>query len=131
MIIKRLSRLNGIVFSAAFLSLPGLYSILDDKDGVFTAGDEIVLEVDLPEPEQAQFEPELPETQDSDYLQFEATAYCDYGITFSGVLVQRGIVAADPKILPIGSVRVNPGAGPEASGGWGDRGWVFDRDDWD
>ena len=35
---------------------------------------------------------------------FEATAYCDHGITFSGVYVQRGIVAADPRILPIGSV---------------------------
>jgi 3D (Asp-Asp-Asp) domain-containing protein len=35
---------------------------------------------------------------------FEATAYCDFGITYSGVLVHRGIVAADPRVLPIGSV---------------------------
>lgn len=39
-----------------------------------------------------------------DYNEFEATAYCISGITFSGVAVRRGIVAADPEILPIGSV---------------------------
>ena len=38
------------------------------------------------------------------FERFEATAYCDNGITFSGVRVRRGIVAADPDILPIGSV---------------------------
>jgi len=38
------------------------------------------------------------------FMEFEATAYCDLGITFSGVYVQRGIVAADPRVLPIGSV---------------------------
>jgi 3D (Asp-Asp-Asp) domain-containing protein len=44
------------------------------------------------------------EIEESSFEEFEATAYCDYGITYSGVLVQRGIVAADPKVLPIGSV---------------------------
>lgn len=39
-----------------------------------------------------------------DYQVFEATAYCDRGITRSGVYVKRGIVAADPRTLPIGSV---------------------------
>lgn len=38
------------------------------------------------------------------FERFEATAYCDNGITFSGVRVRRGIVAADPDILPISSV---------------------------
>ena len=42
--------------------------------------------------------------EDPLYEVFEATAYCDFGITYSGVLVHRGIVAADPKVLPIGSV---------------------------
>lgn len=41
---------------------------------------------------------------EDDFIDFEATAYCDLGITFSGVYVQRGIVAADPRVLPIGSV---------------------------
>lgn len=40
----------------------------------------------------------------ADFETFEATAYCDNGITFSGIRVRRGIVAADPEILPIGSV---------------------------
>lgn len=38
------------------------------------------------------------------YESFQATAYCISGITFSGVKVAEGIVAADPRILPIGSV---------------------------
>ncbi len=35
---------------------------------------------------------------------FQATAYCDYGFTASGVWVREGIVAADPRVLPLGSV---------------------------
>ena len=35
---------------------------------------------------------------------FEATAYCRGSLTASGVQVRAGIAAADPKILPIGSV---------------------------
>lgn len=35
---------------------------------------------------------------------FEATAYCDYGFTASGVWVREGIVAGDPRVLPLGSV---------------------------
>jgi len=35
---------------------------------------------------------------------FEATAYCRGTTTASGILVRAGIAAADPKILPIGSV---------------------------
>lgn len=54
--------------------------------------------------ESVSVEEENPEDIDTQFESFEATAYCDFGITFSGVLVQRGIVAADPKILPIGSV---------------------------
>ncbi|UCC72127.1 MAG: 3D domain-containing protein [Gemmatimonadota bacterium] len=34
---------------------------------------------------------------------FEATAYCDYGFTASGVYVREGIVAGDPRVLPLGS----------------------------
>jgi len=37
-------------------------------------------------------------------LTFEATAYCRGQLTASGVPVRVGIAAADPKILPIGSV---------------------------
>lgn len=35
---------------------------------------------------------------------FEATAYCKGHTTKSGVRVQAGIAAADPRVLPLGSV---------------------------
>jgi len=44
------------------------------------------------------------EAEPSGYKVFQATAYCDFGVTFSGVVVRRGIVAADPQVLPLGSV---------------------------
>lgn len=45
-------------------------------------------------------------------LDFEATAYSIEGHTKSGEYVRRGVVAADPKVLPIGSrIRIHE-AGP-------------------
>lgn len=42
-----------------------------------------------------------------------ATAYCDTGITRSGTPTRRGIVAADPRVLPLGTViRVEGLQGP-------------------
>jgi 3D (Asp-Asp-Asp) domain-containing protein len=39
---------------------------------------------------------------------FTATAYCAGGVTASGVPVARGMVAADPAVLPLGTViRIN------------------------
>ena len=35
---------------------------------------------------------------------FEATAYCRGQVTASGIPVRAGMAAADPKVLPIGSV---------------------------
>jgi 3D (Asp-Asp-Asp) domain-containing protein len=37
-------------------------------------------------------------------LSFAATAYCHPGRTASGTRTRNGIVAADPRLLPIGSV---------------------------
>jgi 3D (Asp-Asp-Asp) domain-containing protein len=37
-------------------------------------------------------------------LAFSASAYCKGLVTASGVAVQSGVVAADPEILPVGSV---------------------------
>lgn len=34
---------------------------------------------------------------------FQATAYCDHGFTASGIWVRQGVVAADPRVLPLGS----------------------------
>jgi len=39
-----------------------------------------------------------------DRLRVSATAYCLRGKTKSGINVRQGIVAADPKILPVGSI---------------------------
>lgn len=44
------------------------------------------------------------ETVEPDPDEFVATAYCLEGTTQSGVRVQPGIVAADPSVLPVGSV---------------------------
>ncbi|HLM61412.1 MAG TPA: 3D domain-containing protein [Pyrinomonadaceae bacterium] len=42
---------------------------------------------------------------------FKATAYCLKGRTANGGNVRRGIVAADPRVLPLGSrIQVNAGA---------------------
>ncbi|MCI0338972.1 MAG: hypothetical protein L0226_15465 [Acidobacteria bacterium] len=35
---------------------------------------------------------------------FSATAYALYGRTRSGVYVRRGVIAADPRVLPLGSI---------------------------
>ncbi|MEK7829729.1 MAG: 3D domain-containing protein [Acidobacteriota bacterium] len=46
----------------------------------------------------------MPNAELSEPMTFQATAYALYGRTRSGVYVRRGVVAADPKILPLGSV---------------------------
>jgi len=45
-----------------------------------------------------------PELKAGEVRSFEATAYSLKGITRSGSFVQRGVIAADPRILPLGSV---------------------------
>jgi 3D (Asp-Asp-Asp) domain-containing protein len=45
-------------------------------------------------------------------MSFEATAYSDHGTTASGTRTHEGVVAADPRVLPLGSrIRVTH-AGP-------------------
>jgi 3D (Asp-Asp-Asp) domain-containing protein len=44
------------------------------------------------------------EIQPAAEREFLATAYCVTGVTKSGVRVSSGIVAADPSVLPIGSI---------------------------
>jgi 3D (Asp-Asp-Asp) domain-containing protein len=49
----------------------------------------------------------IPATADvrpGEQARFTATAYCDSGVTKSGVRTRRGIIAADPAHLPVGSV---------------------------
>ncbi len=45
-------------------------------------------------------------------LRFEATAESTEGITAKGTVAHQGIVAADPAVLPLGSVIRVTGAGP-------------------
>jgi 3D (Asp-Asp-Asp) domain-containing protein len=51
-------------------------------------------------------------------LQFRATAYCKGETTASGVGVRTGIAAADPSILPVGSVVRLETPNPRYSGVW-------------
>jgi 3D (Asp-Asp-Asp) domain-containing protein len=39
-----------------------------------------------------------------DTMRVKATAYCQSGLTKSGLRTRTGIVAADPRVLPVGSV---------------------------
>jgi len=43
-------------------------------------------------------------SRDGDLLAFDATAYCLPGYTAAGTIAHRGTIAADPRILPLGSV---------------------------
>lgn len=46
------------------------------------------------------------------HRRFVATAYCQTGITKSGKPVRPGVVAADPRVLPLGSlIRVSDATG--------------------
>jgi 3D (Asp-Asp-Asp) domain-containing protein len=49
------------------------------------------------------FEPSSMLPYPSVPIEFVATAYCESGITKSGVPVEYGLVAADPTVLPLGS----------------------------
>lgn len=51
-------------------------------------------------------------------MQFSATAYCKGETTTSGVGVRTGIAAADPAILPVGSVVRVETPNPRYSGVW-------------
>lgn len=44
------------------------------------------------------------ETESAESRDFHATAYCLKGRTASGAYVRKGIIAADPKVLPLGTV---------------------------
>jgi 3D (Asp-Asp-Asp) domain-containing protein len=57
-----------------------------------------------PRPETAPAPPPPPPTvRQPTYLEFEATAYSIEGRTAAGTRARRGIVAADPAVLPLGS----------------------------
>jgi 3D (Asp-Asp-Asp) domain-containing protein len=51
-------------------------------------------------------------------LQFTATAYCKGETTSSGVIVRTGVAAADPALLPVGTVMRIDTPNPRYSGIW-------------
>lgn len=60
---------------------------------------------------QAQNQSENPTKNLSEAVSFRATAYCLQGRTAMGGGVRRGIVAADPRVLPLGSrIQLTAGA---------------------
>jgi 3D (Asp-Asp-Asp) domain-containing protein len=46
----------------------------------------------------------MPDVKSGTPVRFVATAYCKGQTTASGVRVKRGMAAADPRILPLGSI---------------------------
>ena len=44
-----------------------------------------------------------PKRKPAAWLRMAATAYCDHGITESGAHTRPGSVAADPRVIPLGS----------------------------
>ncbi len=52
----------------------------------------------------AQLQAEQPSTKRGQVLSVSITAYCDSGVTRSGTTTREGIVAADPRVLPLGSI---------------------------
>ena len=48
--------------------------------------------------------PDVAEIIDADFEDFHATAYCLKGRTASGDHVEPGVIAADPRVLPLGTV---------------------------
>ena len=89
MIIAKSFRRKAIVTIIAAGAFASLYeaTILDSKDAGRRLGP------DAPAPPAA-----------GDRLAFRATAYCKGLTTASGVAVRAGIAAADPAVLPVGSV---------------------------
>ncbi|HKB11369.1 MAG TPA: 3D domain-containing protein [Vicinamibacterales bacterium] len=44
-----------------------------------------------------------PKRTSGSWMRVSATAYCQHGITGSGAPTRRGSVAADPRVIPLGS----------------------------
>ncbi len=100
----RASRL--LWFTSLLLALSiGLLHFTANTPAVMTSGVSVITQSQDLEPS-----PEPPDppnalrTDGNQYIHFVATAYSVRGTTASGVSVNTGIVAADPNVLPIGSV---------------------------
>ncbi|HSB08336.1 MAG TPA: 3D domain-containing protein [Blastocatellia bacterium] len=96
------------------LEIPGSFKELTDAKDAVTGKrlpgqiddvpqtTDVQLEIDTEKVTGPRIEPSsLP---DGEMLDFHATAYCLKGRTASGSLVAPGMIAADPRVLPLGTV---------------------------
>jgi 3D (Asp-Asp-Asp) domain-containing protein len=72
--------------------------------------------------------PETPEATSAYRLKVDAVAYYLPGMTASGLPVGKGVVAVDPKLIPLGTKLFVPGYGRAiaADVGWGVKGRIID-----
>lgn len=117
--------LGRFLLSGILVSFPATLTAIAQQGGVLSVTSTITTEAisevsDLDSNDDANFlaapADEVVPTADRDESKaiartFLATAYCLKGQTASGVTVRRGIIAADPKVLPLGSVvRIQAGS---------------------
>lgn len=100
----RASRLLWFTSLLLALSIGLLYYTVKTSAVVMSGSSVITQSQDLePSPEPPD-PPSATRIDGNQYIHFVATAYSVRGTTASGVSVNTGIVAADPNVLPIGSV---------------------------
>jgi 3D (Asp-Asp-Asp) domain-containing protein len=76
--------------------------------GVLVMGCLLAIGCAKPKPEPAPAPPAIAKPPPTEVQTFSATAYSIEGKTASGAQTRKGVVAADPKILPLGSrIRVS------------------------
>jgi peptidoglycan lytic transglycosylase len=93
----------------AMIEVPGAFKDLPEGDAITSKR---VDEAKMVESERLRLDELSVDTQkgrssqieDRDLLDFHATAYCLKGRTASGQHVRPGVIAADPKVLPLGTV---------------------------
>jgi 3D (Asp-Asp-Asp) domain-containing protein len=90
--------LNVVLFSYVVLENRVIFARSLEAETAFN----LELEPHPPVAEPAAVIEPLPD--DGEWQAFEATAYSVFGITKSGVWVRRGIIAVDPRVVPLGSI---------------------------
>ncbi|MFY9556179.1 MAG: 3D domain-containing protein [Blastocatellia bacterium] len=98
------SQLNSIDIPGSFKDLPDARDVITAKRGPEQIGslstrEPSSLDIDVQKvPSTADFHPE------NQMIDFDATAYCLKGRTASGVNTAPGMIAADPRVLPLGTL---------------------------
>ncbi len=90
--------LNVVLFSYVALENRVIFARTIDEEAAFS------LELEPHRPAIAPPPVIEPLPDDGAWQTFEATAYSVFGITKSGVWVRRGIIAVDPRVVPLGSI---------------------------